>query len=216
MPADLSFMSTRAASPVVGSRQSLCPVQQDIGHCHRCCCMDPAGLGAHPYQLAKATTMQSDGRWFPLCHTQYWGSCPQQNLQLFRSTLEPFPKVSPQHWGGCLEEVLVLCLEPRLHSLASWKPSVLPPKPPSTSLFTTLLLKRPLGSWTLVLIVFCFSVCLFLYTRCCLRSSTAWEPKAPMKGSLLHGLSPDPTSVTNYVLMVWQRNAGLTIPYSSL
>lgn len=69
MSADLSFMSTRAVSLVVDSLQSLWPVQQDIGHCHRCCCMDPAGLGAHPYQLAKATTMQSHGRWFHLCHT---------------------------------------------------------------------------------------------------------------------------------------------------
>ena len=62
---------------------------------------------------------------------------------------------------------------------------------------------------------FCFSVCLSLSTRYSPRGSTAWALSAPMIGALLHGLSPDPTSVTNYVLMVWQLNGGLTIPYSS-
>lgn len=73
MSADLSFMSTGAASTAVDTLQSLWPVQQDICHCHRGCCMNSAGLGADPCQLAKATALQSDGRWFPLCVTLYIG-----------------------------------------------------------------------------------------------------------------------------------------------
>lgn len=42
-------------------------MQQDICHCQRYCCMDPAGLGANLYQLANATTIQWDERWLSLC-----------------------------------------------------------------------------------------------------------------------------------------------------